>query len=77
MKPPTPTLRQQAEAVEVAALNLQGHINNLVGLVNKGRRPQLELDVCRLRYPALFAASRTLMALATSAPTQEGCSETH
>ena len=59
-KPNAPTLRQQSEAVSLAAVNLAGHINNLEGLVPKGRRPQHELDHARSYYPALNAASVTL-----------------
>jgi hypothetical protein len=65
-----PNLRQQAEAVALAAVNLHGHIDNLVGLVAKGQRPQWELDHCRRQYPALNAAASTLEILAAKEQTK-------
>jgi hypothetical protein len=66
MSDKTPNLRQQAEAVALATANLRGHIDNLVDLVGKGRRPQHELDHFRSQYPALKAAADTLACLAAS-----------
>lgn len=58
------TLRQQAEAVELAALNRRGHIQNLTEMVAKGRRPFTDIEIARLSLPALEAAAATLQALA-------------
>lgn len=55
----TVSLRQQADAVELAFLNQRGHVNNLVDLVEKRRRPQSDLDIARLNLPALEAAAKT------------------
>jgi hypothetical protein len=66
-----PSLRQQAEAVELAALNLRGHIENLTDLVSKGSRPKHELEICLMRYPALNAAAKTLAALVSDRQTEQ------
>jgi len=55
-----PSLHAQAEAVALASANLRGHIENLTGLVERGRRPAHELDHARSYYPALNAAANTL-----------------
>jgi hypothetical protein len=58
------TLQAQAAAVERAALNLNGHVNNLVDLVQKGRRQRTELDLARAWLPDLQAAAATMRTLA-------------
>jgi hypothetical protein len=58
------TLQAQASAVERAALNLNGHVNNLSELVQKGRRPPAELDLARAWLPDLKAAAATMRTLA-------------
>lgn len=64
----TLTLRQQADAVELAFVNQCGHVNNLVALVEKRRRPQAELDLARLSLPALEAAVGTLRFMEKNEP---------
>ena len=54
------TLEEQAAAVEISAVNLRGHVENLEELVARNRRPQAELDVATGRLPALEAAAVTL-----------------
>lgn len=54
------SLRQQADAVELAFVNKRGHVRNLTGLVEKGRRPKPELDLAKMALPALEAACATL-----------------
>ena len=55
-----PTLRQQASATALAAVNLGGHIDNLKHLVRTGRRRKWELVHACSYHPALEAAARTL-----------------
>lgn len=54
------TIEQQLAAVEVAAANLRGHVENLSGLVARGRRSEIEHRIAADRLPALEAAARTL-----------------
>lgn len=54
------TLEEQAAAVEISAVNLRGHVDNLEDLVERNRRTQAELDVAAGRLPALEAAAVTL-----------------
>lgn len=58
------TIEEQAAAVEISAVNLRGHIENLEGLVERNRRTQAELEVFSGRLPALDAAAVTLRWLA-------------
>ena len=53
-------IAEQCAAVELAALNLRGHVENLEGLVKRGRRTQAELDIPKARLPALEAAAKTM-----------------
>lgn len=55
-----PTLRQQAQAVELAAVNLRGHIDNLKNLITANKRARWELDHSLSYSPALDAAAKTL-----------------
>lgn len=54
------TIEEQAAAVEISAVNLRGHVENLEELVERNRRTQAELDVAAGRLPALEAAAITL-----------------
>lgn len=58
------TLRQQADAVELAALNRRGHIQRLEEMVANGKRPFTEIEIAKLALPGLDAAAATLQALA-------------
>lgn len=60
----TVSLRQQAQAVELAALNKRGLIHNLEEMAAKGKRPQTDIQIARLSLPALDAAAATLRSLA-------------
>lgn len=60
----TVSLSHQASAVELAALNQRGHVNNLEDLVAKRRRPQSDVDIARHQLPGLEAAAKTLTFLA-------------
>lgn len=53
-------IEEQAAAVEISAVNLRGHVENLEDLVERNRRSQAELDVFTDRLPALEAAAVTL-----------------
>lgn len=55
-----PTIAQQCAAVERAALNFRGHVENLAYLAEKGRRPQLEHDMAAAWLPDLQAAAKTM-----------------
>jgi hypothetical protein len=54
------TLDQQIAAVEISAVNLRGHVDNLTDLVAKGRRSEIEHRIAADRLPALEAAAKTL-----------------
>lgn len=54
------SIEQQAEAVEVSAVNLRGHIENLKNLVARNKRPAAELEIFTDRLPALEDAAKTL-----------------
>jgi hypothetical protein len=54
------SLGQQAAAVRRAAVNHNGHVNNLRELVARKQRPQHELDIAAQWLPALIAAAATL-----------------
>lgn len=58
------TLRAQADAVELAALNRAGLIRTLEDLVAKKKRPQHDLDVAKALLPDLQAAAATMRRLA-------------
>lgn len=53
-------IKLQAEAVEIAAVNLRAHVDNLSILVEKGKRPQHDLDLVCKRLPLLEQAAKTL-----------------
>jgi hypothetical protein len=55
-----PTLSEQAAAVRRAAVNHNGHVNNLCELVARRKRPQHELDIAIQWLPALLAAADTM-----------------
>lgn len=59
----SPSLLRQLAALERAVVNLKGHIANLKLLVNKGRRPEVELRIAENWLPDLEAAARTLKIL--------------
>jgi hypothetical protein len=59
----SPSLLRQLAAVERAATNLGGHVQNLRSLVEKGKRPELELKIAEQWLPDLQAAARTLQIL--------------
>jgi hypothetical protein len=63
----TTTLEQQAAAVERAAVNQRGHVNNLRDLVARGRRPAFELEMQEAWTPALEDAAITMRSLADEA----------
>lgn len=54
------TIAEQAAAVEISAVNLRCHRDNLAMLVAQKKRPQVDLDVAAGRLPALEAAAKTL-----------------
>jgi hypothetical protein len=58
------TLADQATAVETAAANLRGHVDNLRGLVTARRRSEMDLHIAEDRLPALEAAAVTLRDMA-------------
>lgn len=58
------TLADQATAVETAAANLRGHVDNLRGLVAARRRSEMDLHIAEDRLPALEAAALTLRDMA-------------
>ena len=55
-----PSIHEQAFAVELAFVNHRGHVRNLAGLVDKGRRSGAELAEARRTLPGLEAAVATL-----------------
>ena len=55
-----PTIKEQAFAVEMAAVNLRGHVENLRSLVGKGKRPAHDLEAAEARLPNLEQAAKTL-----------------
>lgn len=59
-----PTLEQQAQAVERAAVNQRGHCSNLGELVKRGKRPEAEWREFLRWTPHLEAAAKTLRTLA-------------
>jgi hypothetical protein len=58
------SLDAQANAVETAAANLRGHVDNLRNLVTSKRRNEMDLHVAEDRLPALEAAAVTLRDMA-------------
>ena len=60
----SPTLSEQAAAVRRAAINHNGHVNNLRDLVAREKRPKHELDIAMQWLPALLAAADTMEELA-------------
>lgn len=61
-----PSLHEQASAVEHAAVNLRGHVDNLRLLVTKKKRPDVELQMAAYWLPALEEAAMTLRKYADS-----------
>jgi hypothetical protein len=61
------SMETQAAAVRRAAINHNGHVNNLRDLVARGKRPQHELDIAAQWLPALMVAADTMEAMAASA----------
>lgn len=59
-------IEQQAAAVEVSAVNMRGHIDNLQQLVARNKRTAAELEIFVDRLPALEAAAKTLRWMATN-----------
>jgi hypothetical protein len=57
-------LAAQATAVRRAAVNLQGHVDNLKRLVARKQRPEIELEIAQGWLPALTAAADTMEDLA-------------
>ena len=55
-----PTIKEQADAIEIAAVNLRGHVDNLSMIVEKGKRPQHDLDLFCKRLPLIEQAAKTL-----------------
>lgn len=55
---------QQATAVETAAANLRGHVDNLRNLVAANKRSEMDLHIAEMRLPALEAAAVTLRQMA-------------
>jgi hypothetical protein len=58
------TIADQATAVETAAANLRGHVDNLRNLVAARRRSEMDLHIAEDRLPALEAAAVTLRDMA-------------
>ena len=56
-------LVEQAAAVRRAAINHNGHVNNLRDLVARKKRPPHELEIAAQWLPALLAAADTMQAL--------------
>lgn len=63
MSKPPPTLTEQAAAVERAAMNHNGHIRHLRELVERNKRPEIELKIAEQYQPALNAAVKTMQRL--------------
>jgi hypothetical protein len=59
-------IEQQAAAVEISAVNMRGHIDNLQQLVSRNKRTAAELDIFVNRLPALEAAAKTLRWMAAN-----------
>jgi hypothetical protein len=64
---PGQNLRRQAAAVERAAMNLRGHVDNLRDLSSRGRRPVAEYEAAAAWLPDLEAAAETMKALCSVA----------
>lgn len=60
MTAPAISYAAQADAVELAYVNLKGHCDILENLVAQRKRPQIELDQQRARLPTLQAAVLTM-----------------
>lgn len=54
------TIARQADAVERAAINMEGHIANLRDLVSRRKRPASELEAFEAWAPDLRAAANTM-----------------
>jgi hypothetical protein len=66
---------RQAAAVERAAMNWRGHVNNLRDLSSRGRRPVSEYEAALAWVPDLEAAAETMKALCSVASRVSGNSE--
>jgi hypothetical protein len=64
--PPNVDLKRQAAAVERAAMNWRGHVDNLRDLSSRGRRPKTEYEAAAAWVPDLEAAAETMKALCVS-----------
>jgi hypothetical protein len=60
-------LGKQAAAVERAAMNWRGHVDNLRDLSSRGRRPVSEYEAALAWVPDLEAAAKTMRALCSVA----------
>jgi hypothetical protein len=60
---PSISLSEQAAAVRRAAVNHNGHVNNLRDLVARKKRPEHELEIAAQWLPALIAAADTMEGL--------------
>jgi hypothetical protein len=68
-------IARQAAAVERAAMNWRGHLNNLRDLSSRGRRPVSEYEAALAWVPDLEAAAETMKALCRVASRVSGNSE--
>jgi hypothetical protein len=55
-----PSISEQAAAVRRAAINHNGHVNNLRELEARKKRPEHELEIAAQWLPALLAAADTM-----------------
>lgn len=58
-----PSIEDQIAAVERAAANHRGHVDNLRDLIRKRRRPESDLQMAQSWLPALEFAARTMRTL--------------
>lgn len=58
-----PSMSDQIAAVERAAANQRGHVQNLRELVRKRKRPEQDLHMAESWLPALEAAARTMRSI--------------
>lgn len=63
-----PDIKQQAAAVERAAVNWRGHVDNLRDLSERGKRPVSEYEMAAAWLPDLEAAAVTMRKLAEASP---------
>jgi CTP synthase (UTP-ammonia lyase) len=53
------TLAKQLAAVQRAVINLRGHVANLSGLAERGKRPRIEYEMAAAWFKDLEAAGNT------------------